>query len=82
MRFAVGKKNLISQDSAQLCHILRATRAIQLTLLSLSNDKILLYFAHSFCSDLSAFLVTILSGTQNRTVERVDYNTYELEKSG
>jgi hypothetical protein len=79
--FAVDK-NLVSQESAQLCHILRATRAAQLTHLSLSNDKILWYFLLYREYYLSVLRVTKLSATQHRTVEGPDDNDCEQEGSG
>lgn len=64
---------LVSQESAQLCHILRATRgAAQLTHLSLSNDKILWYFLLDRKYYVSVLRVTKLSATKHRTVERLD----------
>jgi len=72
---------LVSQDSAQLCHILRATRAAQLTHLSLSNDKVLWYFLLYRKYYLSVLPVTKLSSTQNRTVERMDDNDCELKRT-
>jgi len=80
--FCCGQ-NLVSQESAQLCHILRATRAAQLTHLSLSNDKILWYFLLCRKYYLSAPSITTraLSATQHRTVKSIDDTDCELKRS-